>query len=85
MTPEAVLNLLEDQAAELLVLALFAVENLIHEAYLKYFLEGDALAHDKRLVGLGNPHPLDEGMRGKTLGHEANAGERDNEEGVGTQ
>lgn len=80
---KAVLDLLENQAAELLVLALLAVKNLIHKSRMKQLLGCDTLAHDQCLVSLGDPHSLDERPGCEALRHEADAGERGEEEGVG--
>jgi hypothetical protein len=80
---KAFLDLLEDQAAELFVLTLLAVENLIHKSHMKQFFGRNALAHDQRLVGLGDAHSLDERTGCEALGDEADAGERGEEEGVG--
>lgn len=80
---ELVVNLLEDEAAELFVVALFHVKDLVDEARLEQLVAGDAAAHDEGLVGLADAEAADEGARGAALGHEPEGGKGREQKGVG--
>ena len=82
MLAKSVVNLLEHQLQELLLLVRLRVEDLVDETALDQLVGGNALAHDQRLVGLGDSHPLNEAPAGATLGYEAEGGEGGQDEGV---
>jgi hypothetical protein len=82
MPAKPVVHLLEHQLQELLLLVRLGVEDLVHEPTLDQLLRGDALAHDERLVGLGDAHPLHETAAGAALGDQAEGREGRQDEGV---
>ena len=75
MIAKPVVDLLEDELEEFLLLRRLRVEDLVDETALDQLVGRDALAHDERLVGLCDPHPLHETPAGAALGHETEAGE----------
>ena len=82
MLAKSVVNLLEHQLQELLLLVRLRVEDLVDETTLYELVRGDALAHDQRLVSLGDSHPLDETPARAALGYEAEGSEGSQNEGV---
>ena len=82
MLAKPVVDLLEHQLQELLLLVRLRVEDLVDEPALDQLVGGDALAHDQRLVGFGDAHPLDEASAGAALGYEAEGCEGGEDEGV---
>lgn len=82
MCAKPVVHLLQHQLQELLLLVRLGVENLVHEPALHQLLRGDALAHDERLVGLGDAHPLHETAAGAALGDQAEGREGGQDESV---
>jgi hypothetical protein len=82
MLAKPVVDLLQHQLQELLLLIRLGVKDLVHEPALDQLVGGDALAHDQRLVGLGDAHPLHEAPARAALGDEAEGGEGGQDESV---
>jgi len=70
MAPQPIIDLFKHQRPKFLVFASLAIEDLVHESYLKEFLGSYALAHDKRFVGFGYAETLHEGAGREALGYE---------------
>jgi len=84
MITKPVVDLLQHQLQELLLLRRLRVEDLVDETTLDQLLGCDALAHDQRLVGFRDAHPLHEASTRSSLGYESEAGEGGKDEGVGS-
>lgn len=77
-----VVHLLEYKTQELLLLGGLGVEDLVHKPTLNQLLRGNAFRHDESLVGFRDAHPLHEAPARAAFGHETQAGERSEDEGV---
>lgn len=87
MVAQPVLDQLQHFGQELIaepdILVIAHVHDAVDEARLHQLLDGDALAHDQRLVGLADAESAHEADARVALGHEAEAAERREQEGVG--
>ncbi|KAK1487555.1 hypothetical protein CCUS01_14983 [Colletotrichum cuscutae] len=83
MLPQPLVNLSQDQLPELGILPLPRLKHLVHEPGMQQLLRRDPLAHNQRLVRLGDAQPLHQRAGGAALGHEAERREGGEEEGGG--
>lgn len=83
MHAQPLVHLREDLLQELFVVAGLRIENLVHVTYVHQFLNRKPLAHDQRLVRLGDAQPLHKSARGAALSHQAQTRKRREEERVG--
>lgn len=82
MLTQPLINLLQHQPPELLILTLLHIKDGIDEPALLQLIGREALAHDQRLIGLGDAEAVDECAGGTALCDEAEGGEGGQEEGA---
>jgi hypothetical protein len=78
MRPQPILNLSKNilqETRRILLILRIRLDNLIHESGRHQLIAGNPLAHDERLVRLGDAETLDEGAAGAAFGDEAERGE----------